>query len=125
MITYLKSHAARLAATALFALLAVTLNSCQPRIPSPVDPSQRLTAQELQVELNHLLALYELRQQQLAERQRIRNAILANALTIANTGTINPLGVITALAGIYGIGSIAKDTTNAIKKQISPKTPIV
>jgi hypothetical protein len=120
--TWLKTHAARVVILLIVGLSILYLGGCPIRAPSPRNPSQLLTAAELHIELEHLLQLYELRQGEISEKQRIRTLIINNALTIASAPTLNPLGILTSLAGIYGLGSITKDTAGAIKRKIKPST---
>jgi len=96
------------------------LVGCPPRAASPINPEQKLTLPELNVELQHLLEQYELKALEIEEQEAIRQVLIKNALLIAETGTINPLGILTGLLALYGAGSAANSTKNVIKKKRPP-----
>lgn len=92
---------------------------CEATVPSLTRPGSKLTRAELNLELENLLATYELRSAELEQQERLRQLILNNALLIAQAGTVNPLGIITAIAAFYGAGSAVKDTKNIVKKRLN------
>lgn len=123
MTTYLKNHWLQCVLVGLTAALMIWAGGCPPRTPSPIDPSKQMTLPQLNVELEHLVKLYELAEADIREQQRIRTLILSNALLIAESGTINPLGLLTAAAGAYGLASASTSAVKRIKKVSKPPTP--
>lgn len=120
MKSYIKQHWPQLVLVGLVGALLLWAGGCPPRTPSPLDPSRHLTLAELNVELEHILARFQLAETDIHEQQRIRTLIMENALLIANAGTVNPLGILTAIAGAYGVASVGKDTVVAVKKRKKP-----
>lgn len=97
-------------------LLLLWAVGCQPTVQSILNPSTKVTAETLQLELNTILAQYEIRKASLEQQQQLRDLLLNNALLITQTGSVNPLGIITGLLAFYGIGSAANDTKKAVKR---------
>lgn len=82
---------------------------CQPKTQSLIHPTEKVTRAGLQHELNTLIALAELRGEDLEKQEQFRNFVFQQALVIAETGTVNPFGVITSLLALLGIGATADD----------------
>lgn len=89
---------------------------CPPQVRSLIHPGQMVTRPELQVELDTITATAEFRLADLEKQQQFRDIIFKNALLMVETGTINPLGIITLLTGLYGISRGVKDAKDRIKK---------
>lgn len=89
---------------------------CPPQVKSLIQPGQMITRPELQVELDSIIATAEFRMADLDRQQQFRDVIFKNALLMIETGTINPLGIITLLTGLYGVSRGAKDIKDRIKK---------
>jgi len=92
--------------------------SCEPQVRSITDPAKSVTRAELQWELDALLRLAEIRKIELDKKEHLRTLIMNNAVLIAETGTFNPVGILTALLAFYGAGSAATTGGRAIKKKI-------
>lgn len=89
---------------------------CEPKVNSLLDPTKKVTGAELEIELKTVMAIAKMRHDDLAKQIQLRNLILNNALLIAETGTVNPIAVLTGLFAFYGIGSAANQTKNVVKK---------
>lgn len=92
---------------------------CKPTVPSLTRPGAKVTRAELQFEMETLFGGYELRNASLTEQERWRSFITQNALIMVQSGAISPLGIFTAIAAFYGIGSAAKDTGKVVKNKIA------
>lgn len=97
------------------------LYSCESKVLS-IDGSNKLvTRAELNFELTNFMKLAELRMVQLDQRDELRNFILQNAMVLLEGQPLNPLGIITGIAALYGVttagGSAVKKVTNGIKKR--------
>lgn len=101
-------------------LLILFCTSCPPTARSLYDPKRMITRVELQIELDNMLATAQMRMASLDKQQAIRDAILKNALLMVETGTINPIGIATALFASYGIGSAAVKVKNGVRKKQKP-----
>ncbi len=93
--------------------------SCQPETKSLIHPGEMVTRPELQIELDGIIATAKYRMAELDKQEAFRDVIFENALVVAQTGTLNPLGVITLLAGLYGVSRGVKDVKDRIKNKNS------
>lgn len=91
--------------------------SCQPETKSLIHPGERVTRPELQIELDSIIATAEIRMADLDQQEAFRDLIFQNALVVVETGTMNPAGIITLLAGLYGISRGVKDVKDRIVKK--------
>lgn len=82
---------------------------CEPKTKSLTTPNAKVTRDELQLELNSLISTAQIRLADLDRQQEIRDIIFQNALVIAQGGGVNPVGVITAILAIMGVGATADD----------------
>lgn len=85
--------------------LLIWFYGCDSKVPSITDPAVQVNRTELQMEIDQLLSLAEYRYTQLDEQDRIKEALLTHAILVAQGGTLNPIAVVTAIAGILGIGA--------------------
>lgn len=92
---------------------------CPPKTKSLVDNSTKVTRQELQIELTSILTTAEYRLATLDKQEEFRKLIFQNALVIVEGQPLNPLGLLTAFAGIYGVATATKNTVAAVKKKVN------
>ena len=92
-------------------------HSCQPETRSLIYPGEKVTRPELQIELDTIVNTAEVRMADLDRQEAFRDLIFKNALVIVETGTLNPLGIITLLTGLYGITRGVQD----VKKKVGSK----
>lgn len=89
---------------------------CPARTPSLTRPDEDVTRGELQIELDSIIATAEYRFADLKKQEQFRDLIFQNVLVMANTGTMNPAGILTLLAGLYGVAHGVKDVKDKVKK---------
>jgi len=104
-----------IASIAALALL-VFAYGCQPQTTSLIDPTEKVTRSELDWEIETLLAKSKIRLADLERQEELRSLLFEQTFIIAETGTVNPLGLITALMAIMGIGA-GVDDVRLRKKQ--------
>ena len=92
----------------IFALLLYAYG-CESKTDSLIHPATKVTRVELQTELETLLTLGEARFSDLDRQDDLKQLVFNNALVIAQGGDVNPLGVLTTLAAIFGVGATADD----------------
>jgi len=102
---WIKGHIPLITALIVGVCLICYQEGCEPSVKSLLDESRFVTRGELNLELDQIVAKAELRMTQLDKQEAIRNIILQNALVLAAGQPLNPIGIITALAAVYGIGS--------------------
>lgn len=120
MTNFLKQHWPHVLSLSLAVLFIAYALGCEPRARSPLDPTQKLTRAELQVQMEYLIQQFDLRIHDIEKQEQLRNFILQNALAIGQAGTVNPLSILTTIAAFYGVGSAA----NAGRKAIAKVGPI-
>jgi len=91
-------------------------STVRPLNGSPV----KVTRAELETELNQFIALAEIRFRELDKQDEFKQILFNNAVIFAETGGINPLGVITSLAALFGIGATADNIRT--RKKLAAKT---
>lgn len=104
---------------ALFFLTALLFwgYGCPPRVPSLLDSTKRITRPELQIELDTIIATAEYRLASLDSQDQFRDIIFKNAMLMVEGGALNPIGIITLLAGLYGITRGGADIVKKVKKK--------
>lgn len=90
---------------------------CPSKVPSLLDSQKRITRPELQVELDTIIATAEFRLADLDRQDQFRDIIFKNALLMVEGGTLNPLGIITMFAGLYGVTRGGSDIIKKVKKK--------
>lgn len=85
--------------------LLIWFYGCDSKVPSIINPEIQVNRTELQMEIDQLLSLAEYRYTQLDQQDLLKEALLTHAMLVAQGGTLNPIAVITAIAGILGIGA--------------------
>lgn len=101
-------------------VLLLWVYSCQPQTTSLLSPSQRVTRAELALELETFIAKAEIGFQDLQKQEELRQKLFEHAALWAQSGTVNPLGVVLSLAGILGLGATTDNVRKRIKNNKSP-----
>jgi len=114
---FLKANTVKILCLAAGILAMLWAYGCAPRVISLINPDKKVTAQELQLEFDTLVQMFEIRQLDIDRQNKLHELITHNAMLVAQTGTFNPIGLLTGLAALYGVGSAAKDTKNVIKRK--------
>ncbi len=94
---------------------------CEPKTRSLIDTSKQVNRQELQLELDQIIGLAQLRMVDLDKQEQFRAVILQNALILVQGHPYNPLGIITAIAGIYGVMQGSRNVTNVVKTGLNKR----
>ena len=90
---------------------------CQSETQSLLDPQIKVTEGELTIEYNSemrrlendlqtLKETTELRMQDLHRQDVLKQALYKNAMIIAESGNPNPLGLLSLLGAIFGVGAV-------------------
>lgn len=82
---------------------------CEPKTASLISADKKVTRIELQTELELFLARARAGEADIARQEQIRDMIFNQALVIAQGNQVNPLGVLTSVLAILGIGATADD----------------
>ncbi|MCK5607232.1 hypothetical protein KAR91_35440 [Candidatus Pacearchaeota archaeon] len=94
---------------------------CESKTTSLMYPQKKVTRQILQSEIDFLLHTGDIRFAELDKQDELKQMIFNQGLLIAQGNQINPVGVITTLMAIMGIGAGADDLRlrKARKKYLS------
>ena len=79
---------------------------CESRVPSIRNPNTSVTRDELNTEIEGILSSAEAKYSNLDKQDDLKKLLSDNALLVLQGGTINPVGVITTILGILGIGAV-------------------
>lgn len=90
---------------------------CPSRVDSLITDGKKVTRPELQIELDTIVSTAEFRLADLDRQDQFRDIVFQNVMLMAQTGTMNPAGIITLLLGIYGATRGAKDIKDRIEKK--------
>lgn len=82
---------------------------CEPKTKSLTQPGQEVTRAELIGELEILKLQYKSRTDDLDKQELLRDFILQQTVIVAQTGTVNPIGIATALLALLGLGAGVDD----------------
>jgi len=86
-------------------IILLWMFGCVSTVVSLQDPDRKITRAELQNELDTIYNQAEIRFQQLDQQDEFKKFLLEKAILFAEGGTINPIGLVTAIAGILGVGA--------------------
>jgi len=119
---WLKEHGALLITILVTVGVLFFIYACEPKVSSLWDNGLRINRQELQLELDQLVSLAQLKMVDLDKQEQLRAVILQNALILVQGQPFNPVGLITGVAALYGIttgvsnaGKVAKNI--AVKRK--------
>lgn len=94
--------------TSICIVLIVWGASCESKVRSLRDPTQKVTRDELNIEVDTFLATAEIRYKQLDRLDQLKDLVFDKLLLWAQGGGFNPIGIIPLVLGIWG-GSAAID----------------
>jgi len=112
---WLKSKSTIILAAIVTASFLFFAYSCEPKVPSLWREGKQINRQELQLELDQLISVAQLRMVDLEKQEQLRTIILQNALILVQGQPFNPAGLITAVAALYGIGQASKNVSKTVK----------
>jgi len=118
MLAWIKEHKTILITILACIVFGIYCYSCEPKVQSLTPPLRQVNRQELQLEFDQIMSLAQLRMLDLDKQEQFRSIILQNALILVQGQPFNPVGIITAIAAIYGI---TQGGANISKKVIDTK----
>ena len=121
MLLWIKKHIGAIVSVLVCIGFLVYVFGCQPKTPSLRDRTILVNRQELQLELDQFITMAQLRMADLDKQEQLRAIVLQNALILVDGQPFNPLGIITALAAIYGIKQGGSNVTKVIKTGIEKR----
>lgn len=119
MMQWIKNHSSVLITILVTVGVAIYFGSCEPTVRSLNDSNRFVNRQELQLELDQLISLAELRMLDLEQQERFHQLILQNALVLVQGQPLNPVGIITGIAAIYGAAQGGRNVRRVVKTKIA------
>lgn len=101
----IKHYQASVISIVVSSIAVIWVYGCSSTVPSIVNPPDRLTRIGLQGEVDAFLAKAELRFDTLDQQDKLKSTVFNAAISYAQGGTVNPVGIAITLAGILGIGA--------------------
>lgn len=109
-------HSSTIATIIIIAIL-FWCYGCQSKCKSILDPGQKITRGELQIEVDTLLATAKLRLEDLDQQDNLKLLLFQQAALFAETGTVNPMGILTTGLSIFAVSFGLDQRKRAIKLQ--------
>ena len=115
MLAWIKKHKTVLITVLVCVGLLFYCYSCESKVCSLTDRTRMINRQELQLELDQFIGMAQLRMIDLDRQDKLRAVILQNALVLVQGQPFNPVGIISAIAAIYGITQGSCNITKVVK----------
>ncbi|GAI57513.1 unnamed protein product, partial [marine sediment metagenome] len=104
MFKWIKKHSTVIVSVLITVGFLLYCYSCESKVKSLNQKGRMVTRQELQLELNNFVDLAQIRFLDLDRQDQIKTLILQNAMVLVQGQPFNPVGLLTGLAAVYGIG---------------------
>ena len=95
--------------------LVLYLYGCESTVKTLNGTGERVNRQQLQLELETYIATAKIRLASLDKQDEFRSIVLQNALILVQGQPFNPIGIISAVAAVYGIAQGSSNITQAVK----------
>lgn len=112
---WLKEHYTLIIAGIVTLALIVFLYACEPKVESLQSIGKFVNRQELQLELDTIISRAQLRVADLDQQEKFRAIILQNAMVLVQGQPLNPVGLISGIAAIYGLTQAGCNVTKTVK----------
>lgn len=100
------------------AAILAGIASCESTAPSIINPTMRVNREQLQNEANAILAKIDSAELEIDRQDRLKELLFNQAIIASQGQPINPVGLITSLGTILGIGAF---TDNVRKRKVIKK----
>lgn len=121
MLEWIKKHVPSLITGVVTIVMVIFIVGCPSRVMSIDGTNHKVTRAELQLQLNTILSTAEIRMLDLDKQDALRAIFFQNALVLLQGQPFNPLGLLTAIAGIYGVSQGACNIRKKIKLTINTR----
>ena len=117
MILWLKKNWSVLLTVLVTGGFVFYLYGCESKTKSLLEPTVQITRQELQLELDQLISLAQIRMLDLDRQEEFKSIILQNALILVQGQPTNPVGILTGIAALYGLTQAGSNAGRVIKNK--------
>lgn len=115
MLAWFKKNKRMIIVYAVTIGVAIFLYACESQVRSLDGTRKLVTREQLTAELNAYIDRADIKFASLDRQDKFRQLVINNAMLVVQGNTLNPMGILTGLMGIYGLSQAAKNTTGAIK----------
>lgn len=95
--------------------------ACEPKTKSLLNEGHKVNRQELQLELDTMIGLAQLRMIDLDRQEQLRAIILQNALILVQGQPLNIVGILTAICAVYGATQGGRNITKVVKEKTNKR----
>jgi len=110
-------------AVVVICFFIIWLQGCPSTCNSLIDETRKVTRNELQAEIDLILARAADRVDSIEKQDAIKIALAQNAVLFTTTGTINPVGLVTTVFGILGLGATVDNIRRRKEEKKVTKPP--
>lgn len=103
MLKFLNDNHQYIVAAAIILIATLWTYGCASQVNSILNPNQRITRAELQIEVDYFLAHAELKTLDLDRQDAIKQSLIDLGSTFATTGTLNPTGLLNTAISIAAV----------------------
>ena len=118
MFDWIKSHSTTLFMAFVIGGVVLFIYGCPSKVRSLRNDKEDVTRQELQLELSTIMQTAEFRMADLDKQDEFKAIILQNALILVQGQPLNPIGILTGLAALYGVSQTASKVTKTVKQNM-------
>ena len=121
MLRWLQKHTTIIVTSLITIGLAIYLYGCESKTRSLTNSNKMVNRQELQLEFDQIFGIAQIRMIDLDKQDQFRSIILQNALILIQGQPLNPFGIITAFAGVYGLSQASNKITKTVKNGLKKR----
>jgi len=115
-------------AVLIICLAAIGIYGCNPKVSSLTSSKVKVDREGLDNEVETFLSHAEQQYKKLDEQDKFRELVLKSVIAYSNGTPINPIGFLTTVLGIFGIGATVdnvrrRKTESKLKSIIAKKLP--
>ena len=103
----------------------IYLQGCPSKCDSMITENHKVTRNELAAEVDLLLARAKEHIRTLDQQDAFKQLIAQNALLFTSTGTVNPVGLMTAALSVLGLGAAVDNIRRRKVEKATLKSPVV
>ena len=115
MLLWIKKNSSIVITVLITVGFAIYCYGCEPKTTSLINRERLINRQELQLELDQIIGLAQIRMVDLNKQEEFRAIVLQNALILVQGNPLNPVGLITGFAAIYGLIQGGNKVSKAVK----------
>ena len=108
-------------------LLAFWAFGCEPKVHSLNGSNRLVSREELTCEIDAFFEMSKVRIGELDKKEKLKEELIEQLTVFGETGSINPIGVISSLLGLIGAGALLdnrrKDALLKTYKRLFPHIP--